>query len=251
MTAQHAPDHFSRVSDAYAAFRPHYPAALFDFLASLVPPSARVWDCGAGSGQATSDLANRVREVVATDLSAEQVARAPRSANVHWLVAAAEASPLRDATIDLTTVAQALHWFDHDRFYAEVRRVSRPGAMFAAWTYAPAAMDGEVGAALHRLMYGTVGPYWPAERRHVEAEYRTIPFPFQRMETPSLSLEEWWTPAHLAGYARTWSATARCVAKTGQDPVAAFEAELERVWGAGERRRIVWPLVLLAGRVDG
>lgn len=245
----HPADHFSGISKAYAAFRPRYPRELFDFLASIVAHHRRAWDCGAGSGQATTDLAERFDEVIGTDLSAEQIAKAPRRANVTWLVASAESVPIESASVDLTTVAQALHWFDHQRFYDEVRRVSAPGAAIAAWTYASPRMDGDVGVALHRLMYETVGPYWPPERQYVEQEYRTIPFPFQRLESPRLSLEESWTLEQVAGYARSWSATARYVAAGGDDPVVAFEAELRTLWRDPAPRRITWPLVLIAGRV--
>ena len=49
-------DHFSGVANRYADFRPHYPAALFDYLATLVPQSSVVWDCACGNGQATLTL---------------------------------------------------------------------------------------------------------------------------------------------------------------------------------------------------
>jgi ubiquinone/menaquinone biosynthesis C-methylase UbiE len=243
-------DHFSGIAKAYAAFRPRYPRELFDYLASIATNHHRAWDCGAGSGQATLDLAERFDEVIATDISAEQIARAPTRDNVRWLVAPAESVPIEPTSVDLTTVAQALHWFDHDRFYAEVRRVSAPGAAIAAWTYAPPRMDAEVGAALRRLAYETVGAYWPSERQYVETEYRTIPFPFERIESPRLSIREEWTVEQLAGYARSWSSTARYVAARGDDPVVAFEQELRGVWGTSERRTITWPLILLAGRVE-
>jgi SAM-dependent methyltransferase len=243
-------DHFSGIAKAYAEFRPRYTPELFDYLATIVTKPHRAWDCGAGSGQATLDLAERFDEVIATDLSEKQLARAPARPNIRWLVAPAEAVPIESSSVNLTTVAQALHWFDHDRFYAEVRRVSAPGAAIAAWTYAPPQMDGEVGAAVRRLMYETVGPYWPPERQYVETEYRTIPFPFERIEAPKMSLREHWTLDQVAGYARSWSATARYVAARGEDPVVELEKELRAVWGATEQRAITWPLILLAGRVE-
>jgi SAM-dependent methyltransferase len=246
-----AVDHFSHISRAYAEFRPRYSRELFDYLASIVSRHHRAWDCGAGNGQATLDLAERFDEVIATDISAQQLVRAPARANVRWLVAPAESAPIEASSVDLTTVAQALHWFDHDRFYAEVRRVSAPGAAIAAWMYASPRMDGDVGAALHRLMYETLGDDWPPERQLVEQEYRTIPFPFERLDSPRLSIEEQWTPEQVAGYARSWSATARYVAARGGDPVTGLEAELRELWGdSTQRRTIRWPLVLLAGRVD-
>ena len=243
-------DHFSAISSAYAAFRPRYPRELFEFVASLPRLRYRAWDCGAGSGQASSDLAEYFDEVIATDISATQLAEAPPHPKVRWLVAPAESAPLVSGSIDLTAVAQALHWFDHERFYAEVRRVSAPGGAIAAWTYGPPRMEGEVGKALDRIMYETVGPFWPPERRFVEDEYRSIPFPFDRIPAPVMTLEESWTLPHLAGYIRSWSATARYISARGEDPVTAFEAEARTEWPGDEARRIVWNLVVLAGKVE-
>jgi SAM-dependent methyltransferase len=244
-------DHFSVIAKTYAAFRPRYPRELFDYVASIVDHHRLAWDCGAGNGQATVDLAERFDEVVGTDASAEQLAKAPAHPKIRWLVARAESVPLASSSVDLTAVAQALHWFEHDRFYAEVRRVSAPGAAIAAWTYGPPRMDGDIGRAIKRLMYETLGENWPPERHYVEQEYRTIPFPFTRLESPRLELVEHWTLDQVAGYARSLSATALYVAAHGTDPVVAFEDELRQIWGdQAERRTITWPLVLLAGRVD-
>jgi hypothetical protein len=251
VSARRAPgDHFSNISATYAAFRPRYPRALFEFVASIAPKRRLAWDCGAGSGQATVDLAEWFDGVVATDVSKEQLENAPDHSKVRRLAAPAEAAPLTDASVDLITVAQALHWFDHERFYAEVRRVGAPGAAIAVWAYAVPRMDGDVGRALHHLMFDVVGPFWPPERRYVESEYRTIPFPFERIESPALALEESWTRPQVVGYARSWSATARYVSAKGDDPVVAFERAIQDIWpDPAEPRRIVWPLILIAGRV--
>ena len=251
MNAAHAPgDHFSSVSAAYSAFRPRYPRALFEFLTAIAPRHELAWDCGAGTGQATVDLAEYFDRVVGTDVSAEQIARAPRHERITWLVCPAESTPLASGSVDLVTVAQALHWFDHARFNAEVRRVGAPNAVIAAWTYGVPRMDGEVGAVLHRAMFDTLGPYWPPERRHVYDEYRSIPFPFARIASPALSLEEEWSAAQVTGYVRTWSATTKYRAAHVEDPVVAIERELSAVWGdADQPRRITWPLIVIAGHI--
>jgi SAM-dependent methyltransferase len=252
VTDRDAPaDHFSGVSGLYANFRPRYPDALIDFVASIAPSRHLAWDAGAGSGQASVPLKARFRHVIATDISSEQIARARHHVLIDWHVAPAEDVPMiANESVDLVTVAQALHWFDHPRFYAEVRRVAVPGGAIAAWTYAPAKMEGEVGAILHRYMYEDVGAYWPPERRFVENEYRDIPFPFDRIASPALSLENDWAVDHVAGYLRSMSATARYVEQHGTDPVVAVEGELREAWGSSTTRRIIWPLTILAGRLS-
>ncbi len=243
-------DHFSSVSAAYSAFRPRYPAALVEFFASVAPRRRVAWDCGAGSGQATSDIARHFEFVVGTDLSAEQIARAPKEARIGWAACSAERTAIRSRSIDAVAVAQALHWFANDAFFSEVRRVaSGPDAPIVAWTYAAPRMDGDVGAVLHRYMYGDVGPYWPPERKYVDTEYRTIPFPFEQIAAPPFSLANDWTLPQVVGYMRSMSATARYIKANGSDPVIAVEAEMHALWRDETPRRIVWPVIVLAGRV--
>ena len=247
----HFRDHFSSVAAEYSRYRPRYPEALFDFLADLVPGSSAVWDCAAGSGQATVPLAARFARVVATDASAEQLSAAPRLANVEYRVATAERSGLPGGTFALITVAQALHWFDLGRFYREVRRVARPGGVLAVWCYGTMVLEGEeVNAALMHLYRDVLGPYWPAERRHVETAYRDLPFPFEEAPAPRFEMAERWTLRQLLGYLATWSARQRYLAERGADPLVPFAARLADLWGDPERPRLVrWPLALRVGRV--
>jgi hypothetical protein len=243
-------DHFSGISSGYAEFRPRYPRALYDFIASIAPRHDRVWDCGAGSGQASLDLAVSFRHVVATDLSDAQLRHGTAHPQVSWIAAAAEAAPIAGNSVDAITAAQALHWFDHPRFYAEVRRVAAPRAVIAAWTYLPSQMEGKAGEIHDHLMFQTLRNYWPPERWHVDTGYRGIPFPFERLEAPPLRLNELWSLSQLTGYMRTWSATARYRTQHGIDPVVDAERELVAIWGDPTvRRSICWPLVVLAGKV--
>ena len=243
-------DHFSSVSAAYSAFRPRYPAALIEYFASLAPRRRIAWDCGAGSGQATADIARCFDFVVGTDLSAEQLARAPKERGVGWAACAAERAAIRSRTIDAVAVAQALHWFVHEAFYAEVKRVaSGPDVPFVAWTYATPRMDGAVGEVLRRFVFEDIGPYWPPERKLVDTEYRTIPFPFERIASPPFVLENDWTPPQLAGYMRSMSAASRYLKANAVDPVVAVEEEMRAIWRDGAPRRIAWPVIVLAGRV--
>jgi SAM-dependent methyltransferase len=243
-------DHFSRLASRYAEFRPRYPGALFDFLAKVSPQRTRAWDCACGNGQATLDLAERFESVIATDASAQQIAAARPHPRVTYVVARAEESGLEAASVDAITVAQSLHWFDLPLFYAEAARVLRPDGVLAVWTYGvPRLNDANIDRLLHTYYWDTVGKYWPPERRHVEAGYRSLPFTFPEIASPSLSMREDWTMAQLLGYLRSWSATAGYVEAHGQDPVAELEAKLGAVWGDTLRARSVsWPLSLRVGR---
>jgi ubiquinone/menaquinone biosynthesis C-methylase UbiE len=241
-------DHFSGVANRYADFRPLYPAALFDYLATLAPRNAVVWDCACGNGQASFDLAARFDRVIATDASKEQIASARPHPQIEFRVAPAEQSGLPDQSVALITVAQALHWFDFGRFYAEVNRVLAPNGVIAVWAYGINTVEGDAANQLIQDFYWkTVGPYWPPEREFIEEGYRTIPFPFTEIAAPLFRMEAQWKRDQLLGYFSTWSATSRYVKANGHNPVASLDAELRRVWPDGEARRVVWPLSVRIG----
>lgn len=244
-------DHFSTRSDQYATFRPTYPRALIDFAAPLAPALRRAWDCATGNGQAAVLLADRFDHVIATDASAQQLANASAHPKVEYRVARAEESGLDDASIDLVTVAQAVHWFDLERFYAEVRRVVVPGGAIVMWCYELTLFEPRIDAAIQRFYKGPVGPYWPPERGVIETGYRTLPFPFEEVAAPPFAIESEMTLAELLGYFRTWSATRGFIAANGYDPVDAFAEELAPLWGESDAPRLARrPLHVRAGRLS-
>jgi SAM-dependent methyltransferase len=243
-------DHFSRQAADYARYRPDYPAALFEFLAGLAPDRRRAWDCATGSGQAALGLAPHFEAVVATDASIEQIRKAARHAGVRYAVAAAEESPLPDASVGLVTVAQALHWFDRPRFWREVRRVLVEGGAVAVWSYLGFHVTPEVEAVIHRYYKEIVGPYWPPGRSIVEQGYGALEFPFvEETPPPPFLLEKRWDLAALLGYLRTWSASQLFQEAKGSDPVLLVRDDLAEAWGPPERiRPFRWDLDLRVGR---
>jgi SAM-dependent methyltransferase len=243
-------DHFSSIAAQYAEFRPLYPDELFEYLASLVVTRKLAWDCACGNGQATLPLAARFEHVVGTDASAAQIAAAAPHPRTEYRVAPAEQCGIAAACVDLITVAQALHWFEVERFYAEADRVLKPGGALAVWTYGGMRMPDEaLDELLLQFNREVVGPYWPPERRLVDEGYRTLPFPYPQLEPPDFHMEQQWPLPRLLGYVRSWSATRRFAAHHGTDPVVDLARQLQAAWGdAEEGRRIIWPLSLRVGR---
>jgi ubiquinone/menaquinone biosynthesis C-methylase UbiE len=243
-------DHFSSLSSAYADFRPTYPPALFDWLADEAPGRSLAWDCACGSGQASVDLAARFDRVVATDASAAQIGGATPHDQIEYRQAPADASGLPDASVDLVTVAQALHWFNLPAFYAEARRVLKPGGVLAVWSYGVQTVEGEqVNALVQHFYREVVGPYWPPERKLVEEGYRTLDLPFAEFAAPPLAMTVRWPLDRLLGYFASWSATGRYIKARGENPLTDLAEALAPIWGDAEaNRQITWPLAVRAGR---
>jgi ubiquinone/menaquinone biosynthesis C-methylase UbiE len=150
---------FATEAAEYAHLRPTYPDNLFEFLATVVASRNIAWDCATGNGQAATHLARHFGQVIATDESGEMIAQAPRDPRITYWVAEAEDSGIEDHLVDLVTVASAIHWFDLDRFYAEVRRVVKPGGVIAAWTYYTHVFGSAIDAVISRLVHDVLGAY--------------------------------------------------------------------------------------------
>ncbi len=248
----HFKDHFSQQAAAYSRYRPLYPQALFAYLADQVRQHDLAWDCGTGSGQTAWALTEFFTTVIATDPSERQLASAIAHSRIVYRAAAVEQSGLEAGTVDLITVAQALHWFDLDRFYAEVRRVLRPGGVLAVWCYGLAQVTPAVDRVIKRLYSAIVGPYWPPERRQVETAYRDLPFPFAEWQPPEFAMTATWSLEQYLGYLGTWSAVQAYRRQQGGDPLALIRDELTRAWGdPALPRPIRWPLSVRLGRWMG
>jgi len=247
---------FAGVAREYAKFRPGYPPELFAWLARLAPARGAAWDCGCGSGQASVALAEHFSRVFASDVSAEQIAAARAHPRVRYSVATAEHSGLDAECVDLVTVAQALHWFDVEAFYVEARRVARREGVLAVWNYPrPQFVDPGLDRILLDFYSGVVGPYWPAERRHIESNYETLPpFPrelgFEELPHPSFGLTLEWNVEQVIGYVSSWSATARYRKALGEDPLPQLRATLVPAWpGEGMRVPVRMPIGLRVARL--
>ena len=240
-------DHFSHDSAGYAAHRPTYPPELVEFLAANAPARDLALDVGCGSGQLSLLLAERFERVVATDASAQQIAAAQPHPRIEYRVAPAEASGLPARCADLVVAAQAAHWFDLEGFYAEVRRVAKPGALLALVSYGKTRIAPDLDPLVDEFHDRTLLGYWPSERAHVVDGYARLAFPFERLPVPELAIEREWGVEEMLAYVHTWSGVVALLRAGKSAELERFERELRAAWGA--RRRVRWPLTVLAARL--
>jgi len=236
---------FAQEPERYARARPTYPDTLFNWLLQWAPGRRCAWDVGCGSGQATVALAERFDAVIANDVAAEQIAQAPRRPNIRYEVAAAEDLALAAGSVDVVTVATAVHWFDLDRFFPLVQRALAPRGVFAAFGYGTVKLE----PALHdsvRVAFRPLRPYWSEGNFALWRGYPDLMMPFEPLAAPEFVIELDWTFDQFLDYAGTWSALRRHAAETGTDLIAEVRAQFAAAWGPG-RRRVRFPLALRAG----
>jgi SAM-dependent methyltransferase len=243
-------DAFSDAAECYASARPLYPRALFQALATLAPATVAAWDCGTGSGQAAVGLAEFFACIEATDASTEQIAHAKAHPRVRYKAVPAESSGLDDKSVDLISVAQALHWFDRDRFFSEVRRVARPGALAAIYGYSWFYLTPTIDELTNRWLLQPVESFWSPNNRLLWDGYRTIAFPFEEVTSPCLAIHLTWTLDQLFEYYLTWSAPRRKIAAEGNSFVDEARRAFEAAWGEPtQARHVVMPLAVRLGRL--
>lgn len=242
-------DNFSSGSDNYAKYRPTYPQEFFAYLNSLVQNKGTVWDCGTGNGQIAVELSRHFDEVYATDISQSQIDHALKADNIFYSRQPAEKTTFDDHTFDLVVVAQAIHWFDFEKFYAEVKRTSNEGAYLCVVGYGLIQIDPKIDEIISDFYTNVIGKYWDAERRYIDENYTTIPFPFQEIETPEFEIAIEWGLQHLIGYLNTWSAVKHFIKQNGYNPIEELEIELKKHCREGEKKKVKFPVLLRIGRI--
>ncbi|HAS46943.1 MAG TPA: SAM-dependent methyltransferase [Microscillaceae bacterium] len=251
-------DNFSKQASLYARYRPVYPQALYDFLLQQVSNKTTVWDCATGNGQVAKILAQYFEQVIATDASKAQIDHAVQLPNIEYHVATAEDSGLANNSVDFITVGQAAHWFRLSRFYEEVQRVAKPGAMLAIWGYGLGYFETKVGNAarlnqmIQHFYTQVVGPFWDEERKHLDKAYETITFPYEQIPAPDFKMHLEWSLQDLVGYLKTWSSVQKYLVQHNRNPVDLLVPELSDAWGeTSKMRTITWDVYLKFAKVKG
>jgi len=242
-------DNFSTQSDQYAKYRPAYPNDFFDYLNSIIPNRQNAWDCGTGNGQVAYALAKTFDKVFATDISSSQIDNALQADNIWYSVQPAETTNFNNGQFDLIVIAQAIHWFDFDKFYIEVKRTAKDNAIICVVGYSLIKITEPIDNIITDFYTNVIGSYWDKERKYIDENYTTIPFPFDEIRTPKFVNTQHWTLEHLIGYLNTWSAVKHFIKQNNYNPIDKLQKDIEQLWGNEQTKEVRFPLLLRIGRI--
>jgi ubiquinone/menaquinone biosynthesis C-methylase UbiE len=242
-------DNFSTGSDQYAQYRPTYPLSFFEYLNTIVPNKHSAWDCATGNGQIAHQLTHYFDTVCATDISTPQLANAIQNEKISYSLQAAEHTNFPDNYFDLVIIGQAIHWFDFDQFYKEVRRTVKKQGIIIVIGYGKLEITPELDELIENFYTNILGPYWDKERKYIDDHYQTIPFPFEIKQTPDFEHNVQWTFEHLIGYLGTWSAVKHYMEQKVHNPIDLVYNTLKAAWGKTNVRTIIFPLLLKVGKI--
>jgi ubiquinone/menaquinone biosynthesis C-methylase UbiE len=242
-------DYFSSNAKKYFQYRPSYPKELFDFIYSHVSQKQNAWDCGTGNGQAAFELSKVFENVYATDISENQLQQAIKAKNIFYSLQPAEKTHFENHFFDLITVAQAVHWFNFEAFYNEVKRTAKENAVICLFGYGLLRITPEIDNIIDNFYYNIVYDYWDKERRYIEEEYKTIPFPFEEISCPKFINQQQWDIEHLLGYLSTWSSVKTFIQKNGYNPINAIKDDLYKIWDKNQKMTIHFSIFMRMGRI--
>jgi ubiquinone/menaquinone biosynthesis C-methylase UbiE len=244
-----SPD-YSPYAKKYAQSRPRYPDELFKYLVSLVEQHMVAWDCATGSGQAALSLVNYFKKVIATDISSEQISNAVRHNRIEYRVCQAEKSGISNNSVNLITVASAVHWFDLNNFYREVQRVITPGGILAVWTYHVGYVEPPFDKLFLNFYNQILAPYFSKGAKLVDKKYSTISLPGKQIKVKDFFVSAKWNLSNMLNFIESWSGTQHYKKEKGENPVDLIYPELKQLWGESEKiNTIRWPLFIKISRL--
>lgn len=240
---------FNDKAELYQSSRPIYPQEIYRYLANLCPLNELAWDSACGNGQAAIGLIKEFDRVYATDVSKEQINNAKPHPNIAYEVSPSEKVNLTDESCDLICVAQALHWFDCNLFWHEAQRVLKPNGIFCAFGYNWASVSTEIDLMIDSSFMKIIEPFWSQQNKLLWNHYKDIAIPFEKIDSPSFTMEVKWDLNEYFNYLHTFSATRRCMDSIGNEFFNNAYEEVSNLWGKSEKsNKIAFDFVFYAGR---
>ena len=241
-------DNFSKQASAYSKFRPQYSDEIIAYIISFVENKSKALDVATGNGQVAYKLSAAFETVYGIDISQNQLDNAYVANNIIYKAASAENTFFEDQELDLITVAQAVHWFNFDLFYKEVYRILKPNGVIAVLGYGLFSTNLNTDIILRDFYYNIVGPYWDAERKYLDENYQTIPFPFEEQAVEKFENQFKWSFEELIGYLETWSSVQHYIKKNNKNPLDIIRDMLKTSWEENDKK-VIFPMLLRIGKL--
>ena len=240
---------FDTKPEIYARSRPLYPDSLFEYLSSLCKEHQAAWDGACGNGQASVGLAQYFDVVQATDISKEQISNAIPNPKVKYSVQPSEHTNFLHDQFDLVCIAQALHWFNYDQFWPEVKRILKPGGIFTAWGYSWFSANNEIDDCINEKFLKIIEAWWAPQNKLLWDHYQNIPFPFEPLDSPEINLSVEWDLDQLFAFLHSWSATRQRMEEKGTAFFLEAFDSVKALWGdRGKKRKVDLDFCILVGR---
>ena len=224
---------FGDNADDYRAFRPHYPDALFAWLASAARQDRLAWDCGAGSGQAALGLSRHFTRVLATDPIPGSW-RSRQKSPMSTIVWRARKTISACARRSISSPAPVRSTGSTCRIFTQTR--GAPCAPRGSSRHGPMTGRERMSSRSTRSCAGSKrifsAPSGRRIRRSYFDRYETLPFPFKEIDCPPFHTPVARSKGDLVSFLKTWSAVEKYRLHYGRDPLALVDRELEEAWSA-------------------
>lgn len=231
MNEQTPLDRFSKQSNTYVSARPRYPEEIYKFLSGISPARTLAWDCGTGNGQAAIHLVEYFDHVYANDLSQNQIQNAFQHERIKYDVCTAEDANLQEHSVDLITVAQAIHWFDLEKFYAITNKALKPNGIIALWAYGFISADDQaLDSLFQKVGKEILHEYWDPQVHKIWKGYDQLDFPFKEVEHPQWHMHIQWSRTDFISYIESWSAARKYQDTNNQSIISEIITDLEKLW---------------------
>lgn len=247
-----------KLSSAYANVRAQYPDewtnSILNYAANA--PHNLALDVACGSGQAAKALSKHFSKVIAVDQSSSQINSSHGESwdNIEFKQGEAEELQVEDGSIDLLVVAQALHWFNLPKFFAEANRVMHSGSVFVASVYGPEMLfpnspeiTALISAVLTKLWEELKDVTWT---KLFVPHYKDIDIPFSQVQRNSFEIKRTFSRDQVISWISTWAAlqTFKKMFPERQDPTIALVQQLPSL--LPEESEIVWKGTLILAKKE-
>ncbi len=246
-------EHFTAKSKAYQSIRPDYPEEIYKWLSGQTNNNIALDIC-TGNGQVCKGISKYFNKVYGIDINSEQIKNAYQNNNIEYHIGTLESfikdKHIEENSIDVITIAQALHFLDIDNFFYKSKSILKSNGIIACWVYVyPTCENNEITNLLDFCYNNILNEYWEDFRKIANNKYKNINFPFEELHIPNeyKFIEKIWNKTQLLEFMNTWTAVSKALQITGKNPIESIMDKLNNIW-IDETYKFTFELYFRCGR---